>query len=822
MIVDDNFNILHSSPRASRYLQHVPGAPSTDLLRAALPELTPSLHPALLRASRRREHVTTKPIVLDGPTGRTAVHMIVHPAAKRVGEHPVMLVTFLESDAIVSADDPGDGIEDDEREVLHGEIRRLQDTLDLSIDQSTLSDEALRASNEELQSINEELRSATEQLETSKEELQSLNEELTTVNFELKNKVDETSKINNDLNNLIASMDIATVFVDRDVNLQGFTPLASSLFNVLLTDIGRPLLDITHHLRYDRLTEDIREVMASLRPIEREVVDDRERWYLMRISPYRTTEDRINGAVINFIEVTEQRVAQRQLRATSERLRIVAESTPDYAIITLDVDGRVATWNRGAELTFGYTASEITGQHIRILFTADDRAAGQPERELAEARANGRALDERWHVRKDGTPVYCSGTTTLFSDGDITGFAKIARDLTERQLLDKQREEVLQAEKQVRQQLESAHKMRSEFLAVLSHELKNPLNLILMNVELLSRSPKATSDTRALNTIRRTVHAQSRIIDDLLDLSRLTTGKLTLDRTAIEWRPLLEHIIEAVRAQAEAKEQSLELEGENVTVYADAVRVEQIVWNLVTNAVKFTPKGGRITLRLTREDRYGVLAVRDTGRGIEPQHLDAVFDMFQQVGQSVATRNAVGLGIGLTLVRDLAEQHGGRVNAESAGPGMGSTFTVRLPLFERPAADEVRIAVIESPFRGKHVLLVDDDVDTLEVLSSLLESEGASVISTTRADQARELAAEGAFDLLLSDIAMPDVTGLDLIRELRRDPHTASLVAIAMSGFGRREDAERSRAAGFDAHLPKPLSMEALTKAWVRVSAARK
>jgi two-component system CheB/CheR fusion protein len=585
-------------------------------------------------------------------------------------------VTFDEfDDSLAPAQALDAACADPAHAVLEEELRQLQERLKSTIGDSATSGEQLRAANEELQSLNEELRSAAEELETSKEELQSVNEELTTVNFELKSKVEELTKVNDDLSNLISSIDIATVFVDRALRIKRFTPLASQVFSLLASDVGRSLLDITHCLEYDALGEDMAQVFQTLRPLEHEVRSQDGRWYLVRMSPYRTNEDRIEGVVLNCIDVSERRQAQEQLRARDERLRLVAESTRDFAIVTMDNEGRVTSWNKGAELMFGYVEAEMLGHTLSRIFVAEDRAAGQPEAELRLARQRGRALDERWHLRKDGSRFYCSGITTPLHDGRSQGFAKIARDLTERQLLEKQREDVLQAEQQVRRQLESAHALRSEFLAILSHELKNPLNLILMNTELLSRSVPALSKppaSRAIDTIRRTVHAQSQIIDDLLDLSRINTGKLSLTRTAVHGRADVEKIVEALRPEARARQVELSVEVEDLVVWADAVRLEQIVWNLVSNALKFTPPSGRVTVRLARDDACARLEVSDTGRGLEQRLLEQVFDMFVQGDGAPTTRHGGGLGIGLALVKQLAELHGGRAEARSPGPGRGA------------------------------------------------------------------------------------------------------------------------------------------------------
>ena len=818
VLVDRQRNVVYISGGASPYLRHSEGPPSRDVMEMIRPELASALGPALLHCLHTGQRVIARPVAMNTDTGAPLVQMSVRPN----GNAPTatLVVRFEEFDSsMTSAEAAPLQAQDPAHTVYEEEIQRLKEQLQGMQGDSACSSEALRASNEELQSINEELRSASEELETSKEELQSVNEELTTVNYELKNKVEETAKAIDDLTNLIVSIDIATVFVDRALRIKRFTPRAAEIFNILATDAGRPLLDLTHKLEYQDLGRDVAHVLATLQSYEREVRGQEDRWYLLRISPYRTGEDRIDGAVLNFIDVSERRKAQEQLRANDERLRVVAASTKDYAIITLDAKGCVTSWNHGAELMFGYTEKEMLGEYFGLLFVPEDQASGQPEQELLQAREKGRMLDERWHMRKDGSRFFCSGTTTPIVDSTGHGFAKIARDLTERQMLEKQRDEVLQAEKRVRAQLEAAQAMRSEFLAIMSHELKNPLNLVLMNAELIDRTPEANASptlSRAVDVIRRTVHSQSQIIDDLLDLSRLNTGKLALNRTAVQYRPVVERILEAVCQEAKSKHIEVTGEIDDLVTYADAVRVEQIVWNLVSNAVKFTPSGGRIGVRVRRDGASARLEVTDTGRGIAPGAIDRVFDMFEQAEGTSSTRREGGMGIGLALVKQLARLHGGRVEARSEGLGMGATFTVWLPLFEGRLGGATRVT--RAPLLNKRILLVEDDVQTLEALCNVLRADGADVTAVSSVPEALAHAEASAFDLVVSDIAMPVMDGLQLIAELRRRPHSAHWPAIAVTGFGRPDDAERAKAAGFDAHLPKPLSFDALHEVLARLA----
>lgn len=802
--LDGSGQVMHVSPGAVRFLRPTEGVPSLALLNQVRPELAPALRAALIQATATGQRVAAWPVVLELAGSPRVVQLSVHPAGEP-GAGLAMRVSFEEFDHLLSPSAPDESVAvGNATQLLEQEIRRLSDELQGTIGDSSVSAQALRASNEELQSINEEL---------------------TTVNYELKVKVEESVKANDDLSNLISSMQIATVFVDRQMRIKRFTPAATDVFNVLPSDVGRPLLDLRHCLECDALGEEVNQVLHTLRFVEQEVRTRNGHFLLMRISPYRTTEDRIEGAVLNFVDVTELRRAQEQLRARDERLRLVAESTRDYAIITLDAGGQVTSWNKGAELMFGYTEDEMLGSHFRRLFPPEDRAAGQPESELRQAREHGRALDERWHLRKDGSRFYASGITTPFSDkAGEQGYSKIARDLTERQLLDKQREDLLQTEKLVRQQLEAAGAMRAEFLAIMSHELKNPLNLILMSAELIARDPAAASSAglrSAVDTIRRTVRSQSQIIDDLLDLSRLNTGKLTLSRLPLQLRPLVERIVDAVRPQAEEAGLHLSLEMAELTVFADPVRVEQIVWNLLSNALKFTPAGGAVTLAVDADHGDARMTVSDTGRGIEPHLLPGVFDMFEQGQGRSLTRREGGLGIGLALVKQLTELHEGRAEAHSDGPGRGARFTVWLPLYEGATMQGDLGGPSAGFLHGWRILLVEDNLEILQALAQVLRSEGGAVTTACSVAEAVALAAAHDFDLVISDLAMPEADGISLLRQLRASPRSASWPAIAVSGFSPQQTAHRTEHAGYHAHLTKPLSIQDLRQAVAQLSPRR-
>jgi two-component system, chemotaxis family, CheB/CheR fusion protein len=433
VVVTEDHQIVHLSARAGRYLHVSPGEPTRELLKLVHADLRVDLRTALHQASRERTTVRVsgilqgspvtvevRPVLRDGDTGR-GFFVVIFSVAPGEGIPPAPPEVEAR---------PSDGGADSALH-LEEELGQVRRQLRATVDQYETQVEEARASNEELQAINEELRSSTEELETSKEELQSVNEELTTVNQELKIKIDELGARNNDFQNLISSTDVGTVFLDRQLRVKISTPRVREVFNLLPHDVGRELSDITTSLRHPELYADIERVLDTLHVVEREVQAVDGRWFLLRVLPYRTLDDRIEGVVLTFQDITSRRRAEEAVRASEERLRLVIDSLEDYAIFALTPEGAISWWTAGAARMFGYPADEIAGQHFDVLFTPEDRAAGTPARELERARAGGRADDERWYVRKDGSRLYCSGVTTPLRDADTMGFAKIARDLTE-------------------------------------------------------------------------------------------------------------------------------------------------------------------------------------------------------------------------------------------------------------------------------------------------------------------------------------------------------------------------------------------------------
>ena len=673
-----------------------------------------------------------------------------------------------------------------------------------TIEELQTSNEEMKAAAEEASSINEELQSSNEELETSKEEMQSLNEELNTVNAQLQAKVEEHQATSNDLASLLASTDIAVLFLDTTMRIRRFTPPLRELIDLMPSDAGRPLSDLARKFDDPDLITDAEAVLARLVPAEREVAAHDGRWFLRRVTPYRTTDNRIDGVVVTFVDITRRKQAELEVDQAREYAESIVKTLHE-PLLVLNADLTVSTANEAFYQHFKVNADQTIGRKIynlgngqwdipalrtaleevlpanqafndyevihdfndlgrRVMLLNGRRldhqklillgvrdvteqhagaggAAGRrgavpacrrggarlrdaadgsrrphhrlerrrraaagvhrgrggrvrmrrsfsprktaprivPEREIAEAAAKGRAIDERWHVRKGGERFWGSGVMSAVRnpDGSLRGLVKVLRDETAR----KSAEDAMQA---ARETAEMTNRVKDEFLATLSHELRTPLSSILLWAKMLDGagpSPDRELYAEGLAAILSSAEAQKTLIEDLMDTSRITSGKLRLQPGRVDLPVLVRDAIDTVLPAAEARGVTItsDLDPAAGVVSADPDRLRQVFWNLLTNAVKFTPAGGRVDVGLWRRKEQIEVRVTDTGQGIDPAFVPHVFDAFRQ-GDGSSTRRHGGLGLGLAICKQLVELHGGTIRAESPGPGRGATFTVLLPL----------------------------------------------------------------------------------------------------------------------------------------------
>ncbi|HEY4424461.1 MAG TPA: PAS domain S-box protein [Pyrinomonadaceae bacterium] len=629
-------------------------------------------------------------------------------------------------------------------------------------------------------------------------------------------------------------------------------------------------------------------------------------------------------------------------RRTEDLYRKAIEDIRDYAIFTMDPDGLVTNWNVGAQHILGYTEPEIIGKDASRFFTVEDRAKDVPAKELGTAATLGRAEDERWHVRRDGSRFWASGIVTAvrdYSSGKLIGFSKVMRDMTERNKLTEERDrffalsmdmlcivrldgrfqrvnrafqEVLGfSEEELlvltvfdllhpddlagtltgykelatgkpiaymenrlqtkhddykwvawsyfpvpqdglafgvgrdttelrrmheilrlrAEELEDANRVKDEFLATMSHELRTPLTSILGWSRLLQSNQLSDKEKeRAVQVIQRNAEAQSKLIEDLLDVSRIITGKLKIEFQPVSFASITEGVINSLGPAVDAKQLQLEMEIDPAAgpILGDPARLQQIVTNLLSNAIKFTPNGGSIYVCLERRDSHVHLEVRDTGVGIAAEHLPHIFERFRQVDSSNVRAHG-GLGLGLAIVDYLARQQGGAVGARSEGLGKGATFTVEFPLTSSEVisgnlatvdlSTERASAALESlesspdeRLRNLRILVVEDDLDTQELLKTVLQRHGAKVVTVGSAASALAEIGRAQPDVIISDIAMAGENGYELIRKVRSlEPEAGGHIpAIALTAYASVADRRRALLAGFQTHLSKPIEPDDL------------
>jgi hypothetical protein len=556
-------------------------------------------------------------------------------------------------------------------------------------------------------------------------------------------------------------------------------------------------------------------------------------WANVVITPLYGADKTLVGFAKVTRDLTERRDYEERLRDSEERFRLLVEGVSDYAIFMLDVNGAVATWNAGAARIKGYRAEEIIGQHFRKFYPEDAVESGWPEHELRVATAEGRFVDEGWRVRKDGSRFWAQVAITALRDdaGRMRGFAKLTRDLTERRRTEAleasgaEREAMLETERNARMLAQRTARMKDEFLATLSHELRTPLNAILGWAQLLhSREAPGTAELhRGMEIIERNARAQVRLIDDLLDLSRIMAGRFRLDVQQVSLVEIVRSALDSIEPTAQTKGVRLEsvLDPQSVIVSGDPARLQQVFWNLLTNAVKFTPKGGRVQVLLQRVNSHIEFSVSDTGIGIPASFLPHVFERFSQKDSSTH-REYGGLGLGLAISKQLVDLHGGSIRAKSMGEGHGATLVVTLPLVilgkekdqgERvhPTAADISAPVPMPKLDGLRALIVDDEADTLELIQRLLENQGALVTTVRSGDEALRLLATHTPDVLISDIGMPGMDGYQFMRRMRAaEPKGKRTPALALTAFARPDDRKLAILAGYQAHLAKPFDMAEL------------
>ncbi|MFN2533290.1 MAG: chemotaxis protein CheB [Pyrinomonadaceae bacterium] len=861
VLINADLEVLQFRGMTSPYLSPAPGRASFNLLKMAREELLLPLRTSITKAKKQKQRVRKENIQIDDNGSVKMVSLEVIPLTN-VKELTFLIVFEARTAVIPSGDNEvGAGTrtkarvnnegkitgadEHTQNAELKTELTNTREYLQTIQEEHEGACEELQASNEELQSANEELQSINEELETSKEELESTNEELITVNEEMVNRNAELSRLNSDIVNLQSSINVAILLLGRDLSIRRFTQPVEKLFNLLTSDIGRHIGVIKENFNFPGLEKLISEVIESLAGQDREVQDANGRWFLLRVRPYMTIDNKIDGAVLMLVDIT----TQKQAEEVKGRLAAIIQSSND-AIISKDLNGIIATWNHGAQNLFGHTAQEAIGKPITMLI-APERMHEEPG--ILERIRQGKQVGyyETIGMRKDGTSVNISlAVSPIFdSNGDIVGASRIARDITDRKRVAEEKAALLLREQEARAQAEAANRVKDEFLAMVSHELRTPLNAIVGWTHLLKGGKLNQRESEhAIQTIDRNATAQAAIISELLDVSSIISGKLKLDMKPVDLADVIIEAVDAIRPAADAKgiEVVTSFDQEAGLVAGEVRRLQQVIWNLLTNAIKFTPKEGRVEVQLKRADHHVAVVVSDTGTGISSDFLPYVFERFQQADTSEKRMHG-GLGLGLSIVRNLVELHGGSVSATSDGKGRGASFTVTIPILtissrvSAPSFEEVssqrsvyaehyqnsedrqHLDLKPDILKGVRVLAVDDQPDTRDLIIVALTRYGAEVRACTSAVEACKLIENWKPEVIVSDIGMPGEDGYDLMRKVRAlTPKSGgNIPAIALTGYASAVDESKAFAAGYQVHMTKPVELRELAATVAKLAASK-
>lgn len=782
VLTNAKHEVLYFTGPTAQFLEQPAGLPTQDLLALAPAELRKHLRAGLKKAVDSDEMV-----IIDNASlhrGRhDKVRIVIKPLATRDEADPLFMVTF--EDIAASRNEPvATGAEASSQQSavgdLEAKLREAQEDLQISLEDLETTNEELQASNEEMMSVNEELQSTNEELETSKEELQAMNEELSTVNNQLKDKVEQLADVNDDLKNFVASTGIATILLDSKFNIGRFTPATNRLFNLIDTDLGRPISDIRQKFADDKFLSDVEKVFKDLNPVEREIIGDDGACYIMRITPYRAMEQRPGGVVINFVDISQRLQGERKLRESEARFRSLVENAPD-PLLLVNADGDIALANSQAQKFFGYDQHELIGMKMENLMPLRFREHHQAYRKSymddVKVRAMGPGL-EVFAVLKSGEEIPIEVTLgPVKADEGVMVCASI-KDIREHQ-------RAVIAVQEARDKAERAAGAKARFLATASHDLRQPLQSLAMLTEALALKVDDPNMVALVEQQTASLANMSGLLNSLLDISKLDTGGVKVEIKEVDLCAVVAEVCASLKTEADKKGLELALDVHDRVVRSDQNLLRQILQNLIGNAVRYTAKGGVKVVSSLAGDEIK-LEIKDTGVGIPADQIPHIFDEFYQIGRDPQQSNA-GLGLGLAIVQRIAEKLGIRIEVESE-VGKGSVFSFKLPLSELSRIEKglPNSKAPVSPIPGGVVLLVDDDEAVLKStmlrLSLHPDLEVFSAGSHTEAIAVLAKMAPKVPDVIITDYHLDDVkNGVDVIDDVRKKTER-DIPAILLSG----------------------------------------
>jgi two-component system CheB/CheR fusion protein len=807
LLVNEHGELVHSFGGASSFLRVRDGRQRLEVVELVDPDLKMILTSGIARALRDTETSVYNGVkVSDGET-TSAYRVSVRRVVAEVKGPPHVLITFEQADA---REEPGAApeVEIDLGQVSRDRLDEVEAELTHTKESLQAATEELETSNEELQAANEELLASNEELQSTNEELQSVNEELYSVNAEYQRKIADLTELTNDMENLLSSTEIGTIFLDRELRIRKFTSRMGDSFNLLPHDVGRSIETFAHNIEHPDLLDDLRRVTEDGEVVERELLDRRGRTFFLRILPYRAKGE-INGVVLTLIDVSGLKAAEDALFRERYLLNSLLDSVPE-AIYFKDSRGRIIRANRAMAARLSVADAEDavgkTALELRSSAAADHE---QDEIVLRTGKAQNYRLEQR--RSEEGGESWELATRLPLTDREerIVGLIGIFRDVTEQKRAD--------------EKIQESIRRRDQFLAMLSHELRNPLGAVVTAMALVREGSEMRD--KLLSIVERQTKHMARLLDDLLEASRVTQNKIELRMRQVDLVAIAKDAADAVRNTMNERGLTLtvRLDEGPLLVMGDDTRLLQIHINLLSNAAKYTPHGGHVFLSVSREAEQVVVKVRDDGVGIPAELLGQIFELFVQSRRTI-DRSDGGLGLGLTLVKSLVEMHGGTVNAQSDGEGRGSEFVVRFPVVLASSESEERARPRPSARLkpGARIVVVEDNADGREALCELLSLAGYDCHTAGDGASGLSLVERIKPDAAILDLGLPVLDGLELARRLRSDPDKASMFLIALTGYGQRIDRDNALAAGFNEHMVKPVDTQELMRLLGDTAAERK
>jgi two-component system CheB/CheR fusion protein len=845
-VVNSDLEILQFRGQTFPYLETASGKPSLNILKMIRPELLAGLRTAFQSAKNSNKIASRKGLLFEISPKLYTVDIEVVPMNPGAPlKERTFLIMFKRNSEVRQASSISKppttkknkhtgAISQYKVKELISELSELKDFQKSLIEQYEASQEELIAANEELQSTNEEFLSANEEIETSKEELQSTNEELITVNDELQARNSNLTTLSSDLNNLLASVEIPVLIVGSDFRIRIFSPKAKSAFNLIPTDVGRPISDIKSNFNID-LAALVAEVVEDLNSKEIEVQDRKGIWYRIQIRPYRTIEHQIDGAVIAVIDINY--LKQKEMR-TKENLQYIKSILYSVPLPLVVINDQFLLRSPNPSFNQYFKVPSDLGEYDIFELLNLDRASANELRSQLSKTLKGSVPTTDFTVQCEipglGARKIMLSAGKVHPDTDEQASALISFvDVTQASLNEENQKLLLLQEQESAKKANAANQEKDQFLATLSHELRTPLSSILAWAQLISQGKVDLEKAKmGAAVIERSAKTQTQLINDLLDISRITAGKLSLTIKAINPLADIRAAVESVKPMADAKSIQIvtDLGHEEVLIHGDSVRIQQIVWNLLTNAVKFSPKQSSIQVKVETggesEKQYFRIIVADHGKGIPPEFVERIFQRFSQADSS-STRVHGGLGIGLSIVSHLVSLQGGTIQVENAsGDETGAIFTVSFPLISLNKSQAVRMEfngeksrgsgsdelTISPDLHGLRILFVDDDDNARDAICIYLRSFGAEVVSLSSAKEGIDEILNFRPHVLVSDISMPEEDGYSFIQRVRQlNPNEGgSIPALALTANASNEDRDRALEAGFQEHIAKPVAADQL------------